>query len=79
MRLKNFAAREQIAIGIRTFDEVPVWRMLAIDRSVLYVNYFLPDLQGPQSPQLEVLVVEHGLAWPLLRQFEACWRRGTDA
>jgi len=78
-RLKEFAAREGIAIGIRIADEMPVWRILIIDRLVLYVNYFLPSLQGSQSPQLEVAVIEHGLAWPLLRQFEACWRRAKDA
>jgi len=78
-RLKDLATREGIVIKVRTMDEVPVWRVIIINRSSFYINYYLPSLQGPQSPQLEVTTVEHGLALPYLRQFEACWQRGTDA
>ena len=74
-RFRQLAEREQVPLHIRFSAEYPIWRMIIIDRRYLYVHWFLPDKQGPQSPELILEYTGDGLARPLLRLFEETWKR----
>jgi hypothetical protein len=77
-RLQELARRENIEIEIRYYDEMPVWRVMVADRRTALVNYFLPEKQGPQSPQLRITATQDGLLAPLLASFDDVWKRGRD-
>jgi hypothetical protein len=77
-RLQQLAERETINIQVRYFDRYPVWRMNIIDRRTIYLNWFLPGKQGPESPELKLSVVDDGICWPFLREFDDCWEEAAD-
>lgn len=77
-RLQQLAEREQIKIDVRFFDQYPVWRMYILDRRSIYLNWFLPGKQGPESPELLLESVTDGLSSPLLREFDESWKEAKD-
>lgn len=74
-RFRQLAEREHVPLHIRFTNEYPVWRMLIMDRKYFYVHWFLPEKQGPQSPELTLEYTADGLARPLMKLFEETWRR----
>ena len=74
-RFRQLAQREHVPLHIRFSDEYPIWRMLIIDRRYFYIHWFLPEKQGPQSPELILEYTGDGLARPFLRLFEETWRQ----
>ncbi len=77
-RLKQLAGREQITIQVEFFDRYPIWRMYILDRRSIYLNWFLPGKQGPESPEVLLESVADGISWPLLREFDECWKEAKD-
>jgi len=53
-RLKDFAKKNNIEIKIRLFDTFPVWRIVMMNNSLMYVTYFIKNRQGILSPLLKL-------------------------
>ncbi len=74
-RLKSLEKKHNITIQIRVFDEYPVWRMNIIDSNKIYLNYFLLNKQGAQSPQIELIENDNSIFWPLFNTYNELWKK----
>ena len=72
-RLKTIEKKYNINIEIRVYDDFPIWRLCVIDRKKIYLNYFLSNQQGPESPLLEMAPVSNGIFWGFMNEFNETW------
>ena len=72
-RLKSFGENHNIKIEIRVYNDFPIWRFCVIDKKKIYLNYFLSNQQGPESPLLEITPVQNGIFWGFMNEFNETW------
>jgi hypothetical protein len=78
-RLKAIGKNNNIKISVKLYDEFPIWRMVIIDTSKMYLHYFLSEQQGPQSPLLEIEEKKNGIFHSFYREYLELWNRSIDA
>jgi len=77
-RLKSFSKKHNINIEVRIYNDFPIWRMNIINGKRIYLNYFLSNQQGPESPLLEITPVTNGVFWGYLNEFRETWEHKSE-
>lgn len=74
-RLAELAGHPVVRLEARTYETLPVWRMLAYDE-VLYLSAFTPKAEGARSGMYKLTAVSDGVLHAgMTRQFEDMWQR----
>jgi transcriptional regulator with XRE-family HTH domain len=74
-RLAELEAHPVVRLEARTYETLPVWRMLAYDE-VLYLSAFTPKAEGARSGMYKLTAVSDGVLHAgMTRQFEDMWQR----
>ena len=72
-RLKSYVEKYNIKIEIRFYTDFPIWRLCVIDNKKIYLNYFLSNQQGPESPLIEIRPVSNGIFGGFIKEFNETW------
>jgi hypothetical protein len=78
-RLKDISQKHGASIKIRFFSEYPLWRMLLVDRRLVYLNYFLDRHRFTDSPQITLKNSDMGLLNVFQKMFDELWESASDA
>lgn len=73
-KIKEFATNNNMTIEVRTYDFLPIWRLIFMNNDLLYVTYFFKGRQGIQSPLLKLKDDQFDNLYRAFKfQFEEVW------
>lgn len=73
-KIKEFAASNNINIEVKTYDFLPIWRLIFMNNDLLYVTYFFKGRQGIESPLLKLRDDQYDNLYRAFKfQFEEVW------
>ncbi len=75
--LKNLADKHNIKIQIKLYDEYPLWRMIVIDKKIVFLNYALQKTKINSSPLIKMTNKDNALCNTFIRQFDLLWEKST--
>lgn len=77
-RLRRYRAAYQLDIQVKLSSSFPVWRLILIDDEQAWINVFLPEHRGTESPQHKFDAVLPDMAYGFARMFQAAWEECSN-
>lgn len=77
-RLKDIATKNSVTIEVRYYEDYPLWRMLVVDRKIIYLNYYLDRKRFTDSPQVVLKKTETGLINAYVKYFDNLWSSAIE-
>jgi hypothetical protein len=72
-RIESAASTHETTIHVRYYADYPIWRMIAMDRRAVRLNYFLDKRRLTESPTLELESGNDAILQPFLKYFDELW------
>jgi hypothetical protein len=65
-------------VGLREYDEFPVWRFVVVDRRLMHITYYPHGHRGTYSPVAILMKEEKSMFAPLCQLYQELWERSHE-